>query len=51
MEECKRIEHESEGVSQAELSVILMRRFGVSRCAAQIRVEELRLGVLEERLF
>ncbi len=51
MEECKRIEHESEGVSQRELTDALIRRFRVSRAAAAIRVEELKLGVLEERLF
>ena len=51
MEECKRIEYENEGASGAELTAALVMRFGVSRSAAAIRVEELRLGVLEERLF
>jgi Zn-dependent peptidase ImmA (M78 family) len=60
MEECKRIEHECEGKSRGEparpcrsdgLTAALTKRFAVSRSAAAIRVEELRLGVLEERLF
>ena len=51
MEECKRIEYENEGASGAELTAALVMRFAVSRSAAAIRVEELRLGVLEERLF
>jgi Zn-dependent peptidase ImmA (M78 family) len=60
MEECKRIEHECEGKSRGEparpgrsdgLTAALTKRFGVSRSAAAIRVEELRLGILEERLF
>ncbi|MFH0991640.1 MAG: ImmA/IrrE family metallo-endopeptidase [bacterium] len=51
MEDCKRIEHEYEGASQGELTVALMKRFGVSRSAAIIRIEDLRLGVMEKRLF
>ncbi|MBM4160674.1 MAG: ImmA/IrrE family metallo-endopeptidase [Ignavibacteria bacterium] len=51
MEECKRIEHECEGKSRGELTAALTKRFGVSRSAAAIRVEELKLGVVEERLL
>ncbi|MBM4168428.1 MAG: ImmA/IrrE family metallo-endopeptidase [Ignavibacteria bacterium] len=51
MEECRRIEHENQGASQEELTLALIRRFGVSRSAAAIRVEELRLGMVEEGLW
>jgi len=51
MEECKRVEHENPGAGQEELTAALMKRFGVSRAAASIRVKELRLGVVEERLL
>jgi hypothetical protein len=51
MDECSRIEFESEGATREELTAGLIRRFGVSRAAAAIRVEELRLGVVEGSLF
>jgi Zn-dependent peptidase ImmA (M78 family) len=51
MEECARVEHENEGASVGELIAALIKRFGVSRSAAAIRVEELRLGIMEERLL
>jgi Zn-dependent peptidase ImmA (M78 family) len=51
MEECRQMEHECEGASRIELITELMKRFGVSHAAAAIRVEELWLGVLEERLL
>jgi hypothetical protein len=37
--------------SEEDLILALMKRFGVSRSAEAIRVEELRLGVVEERLL
>jgi Zn-dependent peptidase ImmA (M78 family) len=51
MEECKRVEHENPGASQEELTEALMKRFGVSRAAAVVRVQELHLGVVEEGLW
>jgi Zn-dependent peptidase ImmA (M78 family) len=51
MEEYRRIGHEYPGAGQEELTAALMKRFGVSRSAAAIRVEELQLGVVEERLL
>jgi hypothetical protein len=36
---------------QEELTAALMKRFGVSRAAAAVRVEELQLGVVEEGLL
>lgn len=51
MEECRRIEHECEGASAEELTLAVKKRFGVSRAAAAIRVEELQLGVVEEGMW
>ena len=51
MEECRRIEHENPGAGQEELTAALMKRFGVSRAAAVVRVQELHLGVVEEGLW
>ncbi len=51
MMECGRIEYENQGASQEDLTLAVMQRFGVSRSAAAIRVEELRLGVVEEGLM
>lgn len=51
MEDCKRIEHECDGATKDELVAELVKRFGVSRSAALIRVEELLLGEKEGRLF
>jgi hypothetical protein len=46
-----RIEHENEGSSQQHLMVAVMHRVGVCRSVAAIRVEELRLGMVEQSLF
>jgi Zn-dependent peptidase ImmA (M78 family) len=51
IEECRRLEFENHGLTQQELTLTLMKRFGVSRAAAAIRVEELQLGVVEEGLW